>query len=471
MSKKHKQIITDTVARWRETILNTNRGDVDGAKKLLASVAKSAPVYVVDTPAQFFVAQAVIRKRVTKKYAKENLCPLYKISPDFVDEIGTGGAAPADFVIGREWARRGTKSLLERTWRQYMQQMCLTDPTIPATPALAARSLPAPSRWRRTETNVDLQNMLVYQMCAVDELYGLFHESIRQEIVFETAQKEPSAMKPPGARDWPASVENAMSALNFDTRAVLNSCMSLSSAVSSSAVDIVRGTYDFNAHAFDATQAEMLCRIMNIKDPTVTAFHEIFHLVPAVMQFRKAFLILAERPKIALNEDNQLHSEKGPAVMYRDGTGFWFVGGHMLRQAGPQIVLAPETLDGKAINALSNEEERRIAIDRVGWEKYLTDIDAKVIDSRENWIDNTVEVLFAAPSGRGEDQLKALLACRSTGRRYFLSVPRETEVAYWKRNKSRPIMNCQDVQKWMANGAKTTYLPYAAHDVRVIGAS
>jgi hypothetical protein len=165
---------------------------------------------------------------------------------------------------------------------------------------------------------------------------------------------------------------------------VQNCCLSLSDAVSNNPIDIVNDEYNFNEHGFDATQSEILAKTLNCKDPQVNFFHEIFHLVPGIMRFRDSFLVLAEKPVINVSEDGQLHHETGPAVAYADGTGFWFLEGHALRQQGPKIVLAPHELNGKEIGEITNEEERRIAIDRMGWEKYLVEVNAKVIDSREN---------------------------------------------------------------------------------------
>jgi hypothetical protein len=467
MSKAHKKLIADTIARWRETILYTGRGDVDAAKKLIHSVHKNANVFVVDTPAQFYIAQAILRRRISKKFAVETVCPSFGIAADFVNDLRAIGG-PVNMINGQSWSRRSTKNLFDRAWVLYLNNLFADKlPDASITPATTQRLINGRSRWWVQNDNaIDRRVVMAHQMCDLHALYHSFGNNVATKIKEEVDTT--------GKTDKLGfNAIAAHLAFHTNSRMVENSCLTLAGAVSNAGVDIVNGNYDCSAHSFDATQAEMLCRITNCKKPEVNICHEIFHYVPAIMHFRSGFLLLAERPKIALNGDGILHSETGQAIMYRDGTGFWYLEGHMLRQAGRQIVMSPETLDGKTVENIENEEERRIAIDRLGWEKYLSDIDAKVLDSRENWIDNTIEVLFATPprqAGR-EEQLRTLLSCRSTGRRYFMAVPSETENSWFRRHKSIPIKTCEDVQKWMANGAKCDYLPYASHDVRVIGAS
>lgn len=460
MSKKKQQIVQDVLQRWQETIMRTGRADVEGAKKLLQKVYPDARIAVVDTPAQFYIAQGVIRKRVAKKLAKAELCPNLGIDASFVDDLPLSGG-PVEFLSQRAWARRSANTLLDRVWLGQMDELINSKVFSPVAPDAAKRIVHGPAWWLRRDNDA-MRQFMRYQVCELQALYDDF------------------------LRPLPDSERSQMyHKLSFNQRIVTNACLTLSDAVSDHPEDIVRGDYNFRQHAFDATQAEILCRLTNCKTPAIIAFHEIFHLVPAIMRFRDTFLLLAERPTISVNSDGQLHSTTGAAVSYSDGKKFWYVDGHVLRDQGEKIVMAPETLTGKEIMSIANEEERRVAIDRMGWEKYLVEINAKVVDTRENWVDNTVEVLFKVPKARPkriggvatsdfeEDgtALRVMLSCRSTGRRYFLAAPDKTEQAYWKRDKAKNIKNCADVQQWMANGAKTEYLPYAKYAMNVVGAS
>lgn len=461
MNKKHKQIFADTLARWRETILNPNRGDVDTAKKLIQKVYRGSNVFVVDTPAQFYVAQAVIRKRITKTYARDVVCPAFNIKPDFIADLrGHGG--PIEQVAGQQWSRRGQDTIFDRTWFRYMNTLCHGHVYTPNEPGTERSLIHGPSRWTRSRNqNTNLNNFLLYQTC---DLQALHWEFVRPAV-------SRSSSLGTAAEALAATISGA---LGFSsTRNISNACLTLADAISREGADIAEDRYTFQSHMYDATNSELMCKIINCKDQHITFFHEIFHLVPAIMRFKGAFLVLAEKPKIARNASGMLHSETGQAVEYSDGLGFWFFDGHILREQGPKIILEPDKLTTDEIDGISNEEERRIAIDRTGWEKYLVGMGADVLDTRENWVDNTTEVLFKIKpkTPRREEPLRALLACRSTGRRYFLAIPQQTENMYWKRERSQPIKTCEDVQKWMANGAMTEFLPYAKHSVRVVGAS
>jgi len=215
----------------------------------------------------------------------------------------------------------------------------------------------------------------------------------------------------------------------------------------------------------------------------VTAHAEIFHYVPAMMRFRRGFLLLGQRPKIAVNADEELHNEAGPAIEFADGHKFWFIDGHPLNELGEKIVMTPEALTQVEIIKIGNEEERRVAIDRFGWGRYLQEGGGKVLDYRENWVDNTVEVLIKPPS-RGEsrfdkDPLRMVLACRSTGRKYFIAVPPEkvnvgssaTRFAAEDDLNAKHVKTCEMAQSWFANGGTCEYLPYANKELNIIGAS
>jgi hypothetical protein len=197
------------------------------------------------------------------------------------------------------------------------------------------------------------------------------------------------------------------------------------------------------------------------------------HCIPAFMQFNNdGFLILGKQPVMRRNAENLLHNETGPSVEWGDGMREWHIDGHALQQAGQMIVLEPEKLTEEIINNLSNEEERRLAIERLGWDKYLAKTKAVIIDSRENAVDGTVELLIAPPPSEGligrQEPMRMVLACRSTGRKYFLAVPNS---AVFNRLGEPEIKTCEQAQKWFAGGGTTEHLPYAKHALNIVGAS
>ena len=186
----------------------------------------------------------------------------------------------------------------------------------------------------------------------------------------------------------------------------------------------------------------------------------MFHHCTAFAAFQRSCIILAARPQLSLNEEGNLHSATGPAVSWADGTRLWFNDGHYLNECGERIVMASSTLSTAHILEISNEETRRVAIDRFGWDRFIAEANCPVIDRRTNDIDNTIEMLVGAPDadeGRSR-QNKMVLFCRSTGRRYFLGVPRN-------------VSTCEEAQKWMSNSGNNPLIPYATMPMRLVGAS
>jgi hypothetical protein len=74
----------------------------------------------------------------------------------------------------------------------------------------------------------------------------------------------------------------------------------------------------------------------------------------------------------------QLHCETGPAVAYPDVWQLFYVHGVRVTE---KIVMRPHELTLQEINTEANAEVRRIMIERYGYEKYLRESDAKLVDS------------------------------------------------------------------------------------------
>jgi hypothetical protein len=132
------------------------------------------------------------------------------------------------------------------------------------------------------------------------------------------------------------------------------------------------------------------------------------------------------------DESTGLHCDTGPAVFYSDFFKLWFIEGICVDE---QIVMAPETQTIEQIEKEENEEIRRIRIKRFGWERFLKDSNAVIVESRRNDRDAQEEKLYKLGNG----MKRISLIDPSTGRKYFLGVPRETET-------------CQQAQNWMSHG-------------------
>jgi len=127
-------------------------------------------------------------------------------------------------------------------------------------------------------------------------------------------------------------------------------------------------------------------------------------------------------------ENNVLHNESGPAVLYRDGYALYSINGHTVTE---QIVMRPETLTISQIDGETNSDIQSIMIDRYGWPKYLKVINAKCIDTRDNDVEGTKEALYATPKHG-----KRLVVTCTTGRMFVLGVPDN-------------ITKCDKAQSWM----------------------
>lgn len=455
MSKRVNKIIADVSQRWKDTITGKTPVDVAAASKLIRAHDSKAKVFQVDTPKQFYIAQAVMRGRMTKEHARDT-CTELGVDPAFLADIRKIGGLE-EIVNGHSWWRRMPTSVADNFVQEYL---------LKATEKPKNRFGRRP--WRRTPSN-DQAN--VFLMSEMTNLYNTFIPPVWVLKSTDSAER--------------AKREMLRNYLAFDSRKVERSLMSCYSAVSGCSLDILNDNYDVRDHWFDATQAEIIARLTNSKDPAVNIYYEIFHNVPAFLRFRNGFLLLAQRPTVHLNAEGSLHNDTGAAVEWVDGAKFWFLDGHMLQKFGEKIITAPDTLTVDEIAEISNEEERRIAIDRYGWGNYLAKSGGQVIDYRENWVDNTVEVLIQPGEEvtestriggrwRGSDHpLRMVLACRSTGRKYFIAVPnRVTDLLPdTEANMAVSAPTCEMAQKWLADGSTCEFLPYAKHSLNIVGAS
>jgi len=134
-------------------------------------------------------------------------------------------------------------------------------------------------------------------------------------------------------------------------------------------------------------------------------------------------------------------------MAFADGLQIWAIEGVRVDE---QIVLRPETQTPEQILGEPNEEVKRIRIARYGWLKLLAETDAQVMDSRDNPIENTKEMLC-----RLSDQTVLITHCPSQGKIFALEVPPE-------------IKTCDNAQTWLHTGSRIDALiPH----IRTIGRS
>lgn len=137
-----------------------------------------------------------------------------------------------------------------------------------------------------------------------------------------------------------------------------------------------------------------------------------------------------------INENDQLHCDDGPALMYEDGLGIYSLNGVDVDE---QIVMRPETQTIDQIRNETNEEVRVHRMERYGYEKYLEAIDAELIDENRNDIEGTLEFLFKGKISDKDSLVVLLTNCPSTLKKFALQVP-------------PTIKTCKEAQSWLSSG-------------------
>jgi hypothetical protein len=149
------------------------------------------------------------------------------------------------------------------------------------------------------------------------------------------------------------------------------------------------------------------------------------------------FVLLQDRPQeIHMNEDAVLHNDNGPSVLYRDGFKVWSIDGYRVNE---KIVMRPNELTVDEIHSESNADVQSIMVDRYGWENYIENIDAKLVDYRDNYIENTKEALYDC----GTLGMRLLVTC-PTGRVFTKGI-------------LPGITSCEAAQNWLGNDSEKTY--------------
>jgi hypothetical protein len=86
-----------------------------------------------------------------------------------------------------------------------------------------------------------------------------------------------------------------------------------------------------------------------------------------------------------------------------------------------RVVFAPETLTGFDVLATANVEVRRVILERVGLERFVSDVRPEVLDRDTD--PGGPRRLLRIPLRGDEDLMCLAVGCPSTGREYLLRVP------------------------------------------------
>jgi hypothetical protein len=109
-------------------------------------------------------------------------------------------------------------------------------------------------------------------------------------------------------------------------------------------------------------------------------------------------VVFQDRPeKIKFDDQNRLHCEDGPAILYRDG--FKVYAWHGTRIPAEWIEKKME-MDPKIALSWENIEQRRCAAEIMGWDRVLRQLDCRVIDCDEEPRDWQISIEVDLPEYR-----------------------------------------------------------------------
>lgn len=156
--------------------------------------------------------------------------------------------------------------------------------------------------------------------------------------------------------------------------------------------------------------------------------------------------VMQDRCKeIHFDAQERLHNEDGPAISYADGFCIYSIGGNIVDE---QIVMRPETQTVEQINKETNEEIRRIRINRFGWDNYLQQSGATVLE-----VAMDCEGYKQSLMKTSNNMTVLCVACPSTGRVYSLEVASE-------------ITTCQAAQDYLAGFDVSTQGIFTEEEMR-----
>lgn len=438
---------------------------------------RTPKIHVVHSPVAFRIAAAVLRGRVGKAEAVK-MCAAYGIDASFV--AGLKRDAMLRTRVEPSWR---DSSVLASAWEKTLRLPirgaidAAFSPDVVAGPQSAALAL---QRSRQRQSILGRADELrekyarIFAEQFVDLPAGIKDQTARQ--LENSAWDTTIPTRDRGRNDlitlgnfWQEEKDGALASAKLAAIPHSSDAMhALHCRMASSGTDS-RG---WGTHQIDA---EVLCRGMGLTHSEHIWQRELLHAAPLTMTFNTQVLVLLGRPVTHKNRDGELHCDTGPAVVYKDGAKQYWLNGHELGVLGQKIVERPHEITLTDISDEMNEEVKRIAIEKYGWGRYLTEKNAVVLDQRQNDVDNTFEALVAVQekatngfwdsnrqvfisAGKPITRHRLVLACRSTGRQYFLAVP-ET------------VTDCESGQNWLHEGANSSSVDVMRHPVRLLGAS
>lgn len=160
-------------------------------------------------------------------------------------------------------------------------------------------------------------------------------------------------------------------------------------------------------------------------------------------------IVMTDRPvELHLDNEGRLHNQTGPSIKYADGFALYNWHGTEVPQ---EWILDPGSIDPKTALTWSNIEQRRCAAEILGWNKILSTLNPKVVDTDpDEMIGELLEVDL--PDSKGEKFLR--VRC-GTGRTFCLPVPPEMKTALEANAWTYGVDSATDINQFREYAART----------------
>ena len=180
----------------------------------------------------------------------------------------------------------------------------------------------------------------------------------------------------------------------------------------------------------DVVGTEWTRTLLNILSENATGDKPLFELQGAIEEIMKSTFftifssscVVCERPTISTRTDGsriRLDNPSAPAIGFPDTFCKFYLQGLEFKS---EVILNPEYINPQAILEENNQERRRILLERFGYESFIRDVKAELINSSE------YGELYRVSFDRGDplQMVKVINATpepNGTNRRFFLRVP------------------------------------------------
>ena len=201
------------------------------------------------------------------------------------------------------------------------------------------------------------------------------------------------------------------------------------SSLNNSMLGFVYGQHDANWLAF----YEYFHDVVGLKDATsgLAGLWELSKSTGWIFPCQDV-CFASERHNILKFDDlDRAHSDDGPAIGFPDGWGTYMINGVRVPR---YVVMEPEKITVERIRSESNEEIRRIMIERFGWDRLMDEEGAKMTDAD---LEPSGADGFRALMEMKDGSKVLVCCCASTGRTYHLQVPPSTRT-------------CKGAAEWLA---------------------